>query len=79
MDELVDILKDLKKQQLHLSRILICNSTTKSAIEDQLPPNVVIIPYEHVEDNVTYLVNDENLKKMFIDIHVDKIFDKSDE
>lgn len=54
-----------------LTKVCVCNSKTLKTIESgiEIPPTIVFVEDDRVEDFQILVVKDKELKKMFLEVH----------
>lgn len=72
--EIKQILLSLKEMQEEIeknTKVCVCNSNTMKIIEDRIdiPPNIVLVEDNHIEDNQMLVVENKELKKLFLEKH----------
>ena len=70
----MDILSALKNMQEMIeeqTKVCVCNSKTLKLIEEgtEIPPTLIFVEDDHVEDFQVLVIEDKELKKMFLEVH----------
>lgn len=69
IEKMLTSIRELEAKIAEETKVLFVNSNTLSKIRESfdIPPTIVFVESNHVEDNTALLIKDETIKKVILD------------